>query len=137
MKYLTAILLAAGTCLLALPTAADFHEVLPGFAGVDMMAAEIRFESCTRCHSYSPDGGNGPSAPNLWDVVGRPAGTAPGFDYSPALKDSGIVWTAESLNQWLSRPSAMVPGTTAGYAMANEQDRVSVIVFLLASSAKD
>ena len=44
-------------------------------------------------------------------IVGRKAGTYPGYEYSPANKDSGIVWTPEELDKYLTSPQAVVPHT--------------------------
>ena len=50
-------------------------------------------------------------APSLIGVVGRHAGSAPGFPYSPALKNSGIVWYEDNLVKWITNAPALVPGT--------------------------
>ncbi len=53
--------------------------------------------------------------PNLRGVVGRKAGTLPGFAYSKALRDSGIVWTGEELNKFLESPRKSVANTSMMY----------------------
>jgi len=45
--------------------------------------------------------------PNLYQVVGRMAGPAPGYTYSPSLAGAGLAWTAEPLDHWLTRPASI------------------------------
>lgn len=72
--------------------------------------AAIFTSKCAGCHNALKGGGNG-LGPNLFGVVGRKAGSAPGFGYSPALKNSGILWTEDKLKQWVQNPQKLVPGT--------------------------
>jgi cytochrome c len=65
-------------------------------------------------------------------VFGRPAASIAGFDYSPALRASGLVWTPRSLEAWLANPAGFVAGTTmafTGYRSAD--DRRDLIAYLL------
>lgn len=68
------------------------------------------FEACAACHSYQKDE-PAQEAPPLWGVVGRRTASVEGFDYSPALKSLGGVWDRARLDQFLTNPKAMVPGT--------------------------
>jgi cytochrome c len=68
------------------------------------------FEACAACHSYQQDE-PAQEAPPLWGVVGRRTASVEGFDYSPALKSLGGVWDRARLDQFLTNPKAMVPGT--------------------------
>jgi len=90
----------------------------------------ILFLRCASCHDIS----SGPSpkiGPNLKDVVGRRAGSLPGFSYSPALKAQTFVWDPAHLDLWLTSPSALVPGTAMAFAgLPSEADRQAVIAYL-------
>ena len=72
---------------------------------------QATFESfCAACHSVERPAKN-LQGPSLLGVVGRKAGTVPGFAYSPAMKAYGAVWTAATLDAYLANPKAKVPGT--------------------------
>ncbi|MFZ1426003.1 MAG: c-type cytochrome [Geminicoccaceae bacterium] len=73
-------------------------------------AGEMMFrQNCMACHSADPS--KNAFGPTLAGVIGRPAGTLPRFAYSHALTQSGIIWTEESLRQWLSDNEKLVSGT--------------------------
>ena len=63
-------------------------------------------------------------------MVGRAAGSLPDYAYSPALKASGLVWSTDNLDRWLTNPQALVPGTKMFFLVKNAQDRADVIEFL-------
>jgi cytochrome c len=63
---------------------------------------------CTACHTVQP-GKNG-MGPSLAGVLGRKAGSVEGFNYSPALKNSGVVWNEQTLDAWIANPVKDIPG---------------------------
>ena len=67
------------------------------------------FQRCTVCHSLA-EGENG-IGPSLHGVFGRKAGTAPDYNFSKAMRNSGIVWNEAALKKFLADPQAAVPGT--------------------------
>lgn len=90
---------------------------------------EKLFVQCRICHSVEP-GRNG-LGPSLHDIVGRPAAQVAGFNFSPAMKDSGLTWDAATLSDYLRAPMRKVPGTKMAYAgMANDQNRADLIAYL-------
>ena len=84
------------------------------------------YQQCTSCHSIDEND----IGPKHRGVVGRKAGTAADYAYSPALQSSGIVWDAANLDRWLTNPSAMVPGTKMYFLLKNPQDRADIIAYL-------
>ncbi|SDR44226.1 cytochrome c [Rhizobiales bacterium GAS113] len=87
-------------------------------------------QQCGSCHQVAqPRNGIGPT---LQGLVGRAAGSVEGFNYSPALKGSGITWTPEALDSYLTNPAAMVRGTRMAQRVPDEQQRRDIIEFLKA-----
>lgn len=67
------------------------------------------FNQCTACHSTAP--GKTIIGPSLAHVYGRKAGSLAGFQYSDAMKNSGLTWNAGTLDSFLANPAGKVPGT--------------------------
>ncbi|MCA1444261.1 cytochrome c family protein [Ensifer sp. IC4062] len=85
-------------------------------------------QRCGACHQIAtPRNGVGP---NLQGIVGRAAGSVGGFRYSPALKDSGVTWTPETLETFLTNPTTMVRGTRMTQRFNNADERRAIIEFL-------
>jgi len=105
----------------------------------DPKAGEIVFEKCAQCHHIGP-GATNFYGPELNGVVGRPAGTVPGYKYSEANKHSGKVWDVATLTSYLRQPQHDVPATYMTFAgLKSDQSIADVIAFLAqfdASGAK-
>ena len=84
------------------------------------------YQNCTSCHSIDEND----IGPKHRGVVGRKAGTVPDYAYSPALKASGITWDKETLDRWLTNPSALVPGTKMFFFLKDPQQRADIIAYL-------
>jgi len=69
-------------------------------------------------------------------VFGRKAGSAAGYAYSSAVAASGVVWSAETLDRWLSDPEKLIPGQKMNVSVAAAQDRLDLIAYLQAQSRK-
>jgi len=87
--------------------------------------------SCSGCHKVE----NGTShriGPDLWGIMGRKPGSAPGFvDYSGAMRARGGVWTEEKLDEFIKNPQAAVPGTAMEFAgVADAATRARIIDYL-------
>ena len=96
-------------------------------AAGDPAKGELIYQRCQGCHSIDRNR-TGPMHKGLF---GRPAGTVPGFAYSDAMKNSGIVWSEQTLDQFLQGPRKMVPGTKMTYAgVADAQERADLIAYL-------
>ena len=111
----------------ATPSPADFQALL---AAADPDKGEVLVLQCRACHSLEAGGAN-KVGPNLHGVFGRKAGLAPGFVYSEAVARSNIVWSPETLNQWLTRPSDFLPGTRMVFVgIRVPEDRANLIAYL-------
>jgi cytochrome c len=112
--------------IVALATAAP-----AGAAPPDLKLGKATFARCAGCHSmnYDIDG------PRLCGLIGRRAGSVPGFDYSPAMKRSDIVWSAKTLDRLLADPAKAVPGTTMTTgAVPKRAERAALVAYLLAAN---
>jgi cytochrome c len=122
--WTTALILATAVVLLA---AASVHAVAsPERPAGDPLRGKTVYQVCMGCHSLDEDD----VGPHHRGVVGRVAGTVPGYAYSPALKNSHIVWSPDTLDRWLTNPQALVPGVKMFFAMPSAQDRADVIAYL-------
>jgi cytochrome c len=117
-----AALLAAGL-LLAGESARAAGDVKHG--------ANVFAEECGDCHSALP--GKDKKGPTLTGVIGRKAGTVANFaGYSDAMKQSGIEWTAEKIDLYLTAPKKVVPGGKMKYdGLADAAARADIIAYLL------
>jgi cytochrome c len=87
------------------------------------------FATCSVCHVTTA--GVNRMGPSLHAVVGRQAGTAPNYVYSPAMKASGITWKEPKLDEFLEAPRTVVPGTKMFFAgVKAPQDRADIIAYL-------
>jgi len=66
------------------------------------------FAQCKICHSLEP--GKNMLGPSLHGLIGRKAGSVPGYPYSPAMKNANIVWNDDTLSKYLVDPKAFIPG---------------------------
>lgn len=98
-----------------------------GGAKGDSGAGQAAFEKrCTGCHALDHE----KVGPRLAGVVGRKAGAIPNFDYSDALKKSGIVWNEEILDKWLTDPDSVVPGADMTFRLNDAMERAAIIAYL-------
>lgn len=115
------------------PPPADDVATLDGVAYAsltgDAASGKTAFMQCRTCHVVDP--GMNRVGPSLANIVGRKAGTIPGFNYSKANADSGITWTEEKLFQFLEKPQRVLPKSRMIYAgMPDAQKRADLIAYL-------
>jgi cytochrome c len=95
----------------------------------DAVRGESLFEDCVACHSLEP--GVHDIGPSLYRVFNRKAGELAEYRYSPALKRSGIIWTADTLEAFIADSQQFVPANRMPYAgMPNAADRADLIAYL-------
>lgn len=100
----------------------------------DVSAGERLFKRhCGICHVAEKDTTRRLQGPNLWGLIGRKAGTIEGFHYTDANKNSGIVWTAETLDPYLADPREVIKGTTMAFVGVKKPDERKAIIEYLAS----
>jgi cytochrome c len=95
----------------------------------DATRGEARFQECAACHRL--EAGVNEVGPSLHGIFSRKAGELQDFRYSPAMKRSGVIWTAQTLDKYLADPQAFVPANRMPYAgMSNAGDRADLIAYL-------
>jgi cytochrome c len=117
---------SAAPLILCLATLLPLPALAAPPSGNPSRGAAFYESHCGACHSLDANR----VGPMHRGVVGRKAGSVAGFHYTHALAVSGIVWTADALDRWLTNPQAMVPGTAMGLRVASPQDRADVIAYL-------
>lgn len=100
-------------------------------AAADTATPPPAFMQCVSCHSVKP-GANG-VGPSLHGVVGRKAGTLPGYAYSDALKTWGKTLDAAELDKWLTAPMQDVPGTKMVFPGIPDPARRKAVIDYLAT----
>jgi cytochrome c len=114
---ITATASAVALCVLLLAPAAR----------ADAARGKALYESrCIACHSIDANR----VGPAHKGVFGRKAGSAPDYDYSPALRGSKVAWNQATLERWLANPEQVIPGQRMGYSVGEAADRTDLIDYL-------
>jgi cytochrome c len=111
--------------LIATPT-------LPALAADAVHGQALYQARCAACHSPDFNG----AGPAHRGVFGRAAAQAPGYAYSPALKNARIVWHEAELDRWLADPEKLVPGQRMGISVPDAHERADLIAYLKLLDAK-
>jgi cytochrome c len=120
--------------------------VVAGFVGFAMQASaqsagdvakgqRVFNQQCRACHTLEKDGAS-TVGPNLHGVFGRKAGTAPGFESSDAMKNSGIVWDDKTMAEYSRDPKGKVPGTKMVFNGIKQAGQLDDVVAYLKEATK-
>ncbi|CAN7235498.1 c-type cytochrome [Bradyrhizobium sp. LjRoot220] len=104
--------------------------------GADTAAGQLLFNNaCRTCHTVKE--GDNRQGPNLHRIVGRKAGSLPGYGYSSAMKEAGFAWDADKLDGFMANADAVVPGNTMKPygGLASAEDRAKIIAYLQSGAA--
>ena len=96
----------------------------------DAAAGEKVFSTCKLCHQIGENAKNA-VGPVLNGVIGRKAGSVPGYSYSDANKNSGITWDEATFREYIKDPKAKVPGTKMAYAGLKDEQKINDLVAFL------
>ena len=104
-----------------------------GAWGADLGRGKALYQQCKRCHQVG-GGAEHRIGPHLNDVFGRAAGSLADFRYSTAMKaagSGGLVWSEETLDAFLAKPSAVVPRSRMSFAgVAEADERTELLAWL-------
>jgi cytochrome c len=100
-----------------------------GAARADEIAnGRTAFAACTACHSTD---GSKRMGPSLNGLIGRKAGSASDFNYSPAMRRATIVWDAEGIDKFLANPQREIPGNRMPFSgIADGSKRADIAAYL-------
>ena len=121
-----AVALVLATAVITLSAASVYAVTAGERPAGDPAHGKTVYQACMGCHSLDEDD----VGPRHRGVVGRVAGSVPGYAYSAALKGSHIVWSTETLDRWLTNPQGLVPGAKMFFSMSDPKDRADVIAYL-------
>ena len=96
----------------------------------DALKGEKVFKKCKACHVVDKE--KNKTGPHLVGIIGREAGSVESYKkYSKAMKASGIIWNAETLDGYLTNPKKYLKGTKMAFAgLRKEKDRQDIIAYL-------
>ncbi|HAF42267.1 MAG TPA: cytochrome c family protein [Sphingobium sp.] len=117
-------LLLAGAAMAAPPALAQAGDPAKG---------KSVFARCALCHDVKP--GPKKMGPNLAGLFGRTSGSQAGFAYSPAMQKAKIRWDAKSLDAFLTKPTALIPGNRMAFpGVPQPADRANLIAYLASAT---
>lgn len=118
--------LFAGVALLALAAPVQAQDVAQG---------QKSYAKCKICHTIEAGGIHG-VGPNLHGVFGAKAGAKAGFSYSPAMKNSTVVWNDETIAQYVADPRRFMPGNKMAFPGIKKADEVKDLIAYMKEAAK-
>ena len=92
------------------------------------------FVQCKVCHSL--EAGKNMVGPSLHGLVGRKAGSVPGFAYSPAMKNSNVTWNNDTLSKYLTDPKAFIPGDKMAFTGIKDPSKLGDLLAYLDQAAR-
>jgi cytochrome c len=96
----------------------------------DLAAGEQSFKKCLPCHAVG-EGAANKVGPELNGLDGRKAGSAAGYSYSDANKNSGMVWNEATFKEYIANPMAKMPGTKMAFpGIKNETEITNLWAYL-------
>jgi cytochrome c len=120
------------SALLVIATSAAASSAL----AQDVAAGKTSFNKCMACHSIG-EGAKNKVGPELNGLDGRKSGTAEGYNYSDANKNSGITWNEAQFKEYIKDPKAKVPGTKMAFAGIKNETEINNLWAFVSQFDKD
>jgi cytochrome c len=105
---------------------ADVTWTLAATGSERLDGKEVFAKRCSGCHGTDTS----KEGPRLGGIIGRKAGSVAGFQYSDALRSSGIVWNEDLVNKWLENPERLVKDNDMDFHVSNPDERAAVVAYL-------
>ena len=102
----------------------------------DVAAGKTSFNKCMACHAIGT-GAKNKVGPELNGLSGRKSGTAEGYSYSDANKNSGITWNETQFEDYINDPKAKIPGTKMAFAGIKNEKEINDLWEFIAHYDKD
>ena len=113
-----------------------YFKTLRSEAGIQVSAGNVEdgkraaARHCVVCHSFEK-GGKVVYGPNLFDITGKPAGVIEGYQYSAAMKNSGLTWTDKNLVGFLANPEQFIKGTKARFpGLRSAKQKADILAYM-------
>ena len=88
------------------------------------------YKRCKACHTLNEDGKH-KVGPNLWDIYGAKAGSKEGFNYSKVMAASDVIWTDETMDAYMTKPSTFMKGNRMSFiGLKKQADRDAVQLYI-------
>ena len=122
--------------ILNLSVAVTLLAAISGARAQDVAAGETSFHKCMACHSIG-EGAKNKVGPELNGIDGRHSGTAEGYSYSDANKNSGITWNKEQFLEYIKDPKGKIPGTKMAFAGIKSENEINNLWAFVSQYDKD
>src|SRR6266436_764221 len=109
-----------------LETAKDLSRFLATAEPDAVHGEELFGERCAACHAIDTNG----TEPMLGGLIGRKAGSAPGYRYSLALGGADLIWSPDNLARWLADPRKFIPDARMPVRVLEASARRDIIAYL-------
>ena len=130
MKRIQRVILVA---LVASQSVTVFGQTAAAEAA-DLKRGKLLYIQCRACHELKADQPH-KVGPNLAGLLGSKSASAEDFAYSSALRAANLTWDLETLDRWLEKPSAVVPGTAMAFSgIANPKDRAALLAYIVSET---
>lgn len=129
--FTAALLAVTGLVATVAPTGLEqtMAQAQAQTASPSARGATLFRQRCGSCHVATPNARSS-MGPNLAGVVGRRAGTIAGYNFSNGMKQSGLTWTPQTLDAFLTAPARTVRGTRMMTSVTNAADRQAIVAYL-------